>query len=262
MNLSFDKALLWLLPYLYFLSILYYWGYWGTFNIDIFNYYAVSDLVKGIISPLRNIISTLLVFTIALFGVEWLNSLIKTKPVKTGVFLSLAASVVIIAFLFTGFSYAIGKHPDPVHAESLPVYLFLSTSWYYIAARAAMRIYGGMPETFDAFEVAKILLTVGLIAFPSRVFFNARNEALLIQQNKEFNYVIADSLVGKERNIYKYLGKVGDSHILLTRDNSKSIIVPTSKIVPLIIETVSLTDSASMRRYAANKETLQSAQKH
>lgn len=256
MKLTFDKAILWLLPYLYLLSILYYWGYWGTFNIDVFNYYAVSDLVKGIISPLRNISSTLLVITIALFAVEWLGSFVKTKTVKVGLILSLAASVPLFLFLLYGIAYVMGSHPDPVHPESLPVYLFLSSVWFYIAARLAMRIYGGMPETFDPIEVIRILFTICLIVFPSRVFFNAKNEALLIKQNKEFNYIIADSLVGKGRDIYKYLGKVGDSHILLTRDNSKSIIVPTSKIVPLVIESVSLADSASMRRYTANRKSL------
>lgn len=73
MNISLDKAILWLLPYLYLVSIAYYWGYWGTFDIDAFSYYAVADLVKGVTAPIASALAYSVIAVIVFFIAELIS---------------------------------------------------------------------------------------------------------------------------------------------------------------------------------------------
>lgn len=53
-----DKFLLLGVPYLACASILYYAGYWGLLGVDVYSYFAVSDLIKGAAYPIQVALAT------------------------------------------------------------------------------------------------------------------------------------------------------------------------------------------------------------
>jgi len=55
-----DNLLLLFVPYLLMISSLYYYEYWGQFNIDAFSYLETQDLIKGDIFQMRQFINTAL----------------------------------------------------------------------------------------------------------------------------------------------------------------------------------------------------------
>ena len=74
-----STLLLAFVPYLYVVSVAYYWGYWSAFDLDAFNYYGVSDLVKGVTAPLKQplfirVAGLTVVFALVLLTV-WLDTL-------------------------------------------------------------------------------------------------------------------------------------------------------------------------------------------
>ena len=93
-----------------------------------------------------------------------------------------------------------------------------------------------------------VLYTGFLLYLPCQGFLAGKENAMRISQNKEFDYVIADSLAGP-KGFYKYLGKAGDYHVLVTLDNVKRIIVPADELKSLVIEQYSLDVPASVRRF-------------
>ena len=101
MNITIDKALLWLVPYLYLVSVAYYWGYWGPFNIDALNYYPVSDLVKGVTSPLIDTLGVALGLSIVFFIWRYVSGLMAKR-------LNLFWGAVIIILIILMFSFFIG----------------------------------------------------------------------------------------------------------------------------------------------------------
>lgn len=52
MKFNLDRLSLLLIPYLLLASICYSSGYWSNVKIDIFNYYQVQDILKGLANPL------------------------------------------------------------------------------------------------------------------------------------------------------------------------------------------------------------------
>jgi hypothetical protein len=84
---------------------------------------------------------------------------------------------------------------------------------------------------------------------PGRSYLTGAENARRIKENKEFDYIVSDSLGNNQKSIYKYLGKAGDYHLLMPLNNTKRIIVPFDKISPLTLENFSLDDPSSIKRF-------------
>ncbi|HEX8349218.1 MAG TPA: hypothetical protein VF598_04590, partial [Hymenobacter sp.] len=165
-------------------------------------------------------------------------------------------SIPIAFFLTYGIGHLMQQHPDVDYtAGDLPktiaplvapvVVVFVSSAIY-----AILLVNGIEPKIW------RFVLIYFLVLFPCRVYQNAASEAKRVIQNKEFSYVMANNITKPAKAVYKYLGKVGDYYVLLSEDNVKSIVVPTSALAPLIIETYSQLDTPSMKRFDLNKKAL------
>lgn len=257
MKIEFDKAFIWLLPYLYFVSICYYWGYWGTFDVDAINYYPASDLVKGIASPIISTIAfvvlSVIFFQIANPLVAYINKVRPSLP-KLFALLGILFLISFALFYFVLKRYEHNELFNPIHlANSKSTFIK-----YELAPPVAIIV---LAFIIHNKYISKTLLLPSwwlffLLLLPQRAFSDGKTKALSILNSSEFDYIIADSLAVPQKSIYKYLGKAGDYHILENAYNTKSIIVPTSKIAPLIIEKFSIDDTASIRRIRAHSESL------
>lgn len=254
MNISFDKALLWGLPYLYLVSISYYWGFWGTFDIDAFSYYAVSDIVKGITAP----ISTTLVYIVTLIAaLLFLNFSEKIMGQRYKLIKVLVAGVLVVVtafFAVTSGFFTKTRVDTRILDDKLSAIEYTIYAVSLATATTVLILSIKKDRTKDnIFYYCALLFGILL---PGRSFITGKETALRIEQSKEFDYVVADSLAGPKQNIYKFLGKTGDYYVLLTYDNIKHIVVPIDKLSPLIVERFSLDDLGSVRRFKAHQKDL------
>jgi hypothetical protein len=259
MKLPFDKVLLWFLPYSYLVSICYYWGYWGTFNINAFSYYEISDIVKGVISPISTPLGFLMVVGLMMLISEIVSSKIENFSNTTIVFLSFVVVSAMYTFLQFGLSYFIGEHPDSGDKTYHTVYIGVTALYMFGASRLALKV----TKSSDYITIENYKWYFPLIYFacllPGNAYRTGKDTALRIVHNVEFSYVITRSLVTPKKSFYKYLGKAGGVHILLTLDNSRHIILPLDKLAPLIVENYSILDSLSIKRFRTHAKQLHSS---
>lgn len=261
MKIEFDKALLWLVPYLYLVSILYYLGYWGTFSIDAFNYYELSDLVKGIVAVLGLPMLYVLLICFTVFIGVWitddtvkLKSLFERRKAKAllvaGIIFIISA---IILYAFFGVNDTKTKVSDSNGMFLLMKIALLSISLTFSVGLAVELSTGKVYKSF-----ASTLCTVSVLTLlPCNAFVTGKNNAFKILQGKEYDYVLVDSLAGPHPEIYKYLGKAGSYYILINLKNDKRIAVSTDRLNPLLIERLSLDDSASVRKLEIHRRVLE-----
>lgn len=65
-------------PYLAAISLLYYAGYWGVLGIDVYNHFAVSDLIKGAAYPMQLVFGV----TMVAAAVDWFFSYVFLLAVR------------------------------------------------------------------------------------------------------------------------------------------------------------------------------------
>ncbi|GAA4053143.1 hypothetical protein GCM10022409_45130 [Hymenobacter glaciei] len=168
---------------------------------------------------------------------------------KAIVIASFAVVGTLWAFLNFGLKYFFDEHPS-IEGQSLNFIRMASVILYmYGAFRLHVKItIASSYVTKDNYKWCVPLVFFACL-LPGNAFKTGKDTALRIVQNTEFTYVIAESLVTPKKNFYKYLGKAGDVHILLTLDNSRHIILPVDKLSPFIAEKYSLLDLPSMNRF-------------
>ncbi|MGI4823628.1 MAG: hypothetical protein ACRYFV_20650 [Janthinobacterium lividum] len=248
MKIEFDKAILWLIPYLYLVSVLYYWGYWGTLDVDVFNYYPVTDLVKGITTPLR--ISLFLSLFTGLYFIF----------IKAGVDYFKNKKVYFTYLLWIGGFAALLGNPiktyiiETVHNRYnlLLFYLeIIQSIFIYLSVFISYYLNKKLDSTNLISDYGRFSLLCTTLVLPLQAFCSGREIAIAVQFNHDFLYTVS-AYPTKKAAIYKYLGKTGDYHILETLNNYKKIIVPVSDFKPLILEDYSINDVGSMSRFRAN----------
>lgn len=121
-----DKLLLLGVPYLACTSILYYAGYWGLLGIDVYSYFAVSDLIKGAAYPIQFALATAIASAVLDFLLTYASfSLLKTKSVFWPVIAVLAAHVLAVLVIWQSgvFAYGLLRYRNPMgfFAEAIPL---------------------------------------------------------------------------------------------------------------------------------------------
>jgi hypothetical protein len=252
MKISLDNALLWIIPYLYVVSIAYYWGFWGALGIDAFNYYQVSDLVKGVTSPLATTLAWIGAF--GLFMIVWdriMSAILERN-------LTLFVIVSIVLFLCIGFGYYWSWRLVISTIPAAGSELKWHSSWILTGAFILTRyLDNNLPKTFLEGRLRTIVILF-FVMLPCQAHLDGRNKSLFIREGQEFDYVVADSLAGP-KSVYKFLGKAGEYYFLSTLDNQKRIITPAEKMSPLVIEHYLKTDSASIKRFLVTEKSLEPA---
>jgi len=260
MEIKFDKLLLAVVPYLYFVSICYYWGYWGTLDIDAFSYYAISDIIKSIVSPISSTLGGFLLLVLALASTNALDEMSKSWSNKKIVIISLLSTLVIYYAFYYGTTELMINHPDVKTKGGYFVRIGIYIIYLFLTVRLTLKICFWIitPQIKEYYNWIYFSIYC-LIAIPGKTYMSGKDNALRIIQNKEFEYVSTYSLTAKKPWIYKYLGKAGEYYLLSTLDNKRFIIAPTSKLSPLITSRFLVTDSISTREFRLRVNLLTAA---
>jgi hypothetical protein len=112
-----------------------------------------------------------------------------------------------------------------------------------------------MPDIGMFNGAIRIVCLLFIILLPGQAYIDGINRALKIKYGRDFDYTISDA-IGHEKKIYKYLGKAGEYHILISMDNIKRIIIPVGDLKPLVLEKFFVDDTASVRLFKNNQRQL------
>jgi hypothetical protein len=240
-----EKSLLLFIPYLIVLSLAYYWGYWGYFNIDAISYYGVQDLIKGFTYALP----VVLLLGIMLIVINVLIDQIVLKLRKRfnkwiTLVICLIPSIFILWLLFDKIS-----DNKILHWESIFILIMVFSTILegFFKALNSWDWATNNPASFFATKWATIFCFVSFVSS----FAYGRDKAMNINDNKYFSYMLLTTAsdTTKPKQLFKYLGKAGDSHFFLSPDNKEKRIIAASILPTLILHECNVSDSASVRAY-------------
>ena len=202
---------------LYFVSVsvLYLWGYWGTFDINIIEFLSVTDVVKLAAYPVG---SALILFAIGVVVGELHNSSGRALPEGGG------REGLIGRFL--------NRHGTPVSALYLIVcvlvYLFMPEKWTLLplliswpVSVAMLRLEFVRTYLPDRFRASIVFLAT---MFPLIAYGTGVRDAEHILDGKKYKYVRVGS------SVLKYVGHASDNLFFITSDNAAIVIKKLDQI--------------------------------
>lgn len=218
----------------YFLAVgvLYLWGYWARFDINILEYLGLPDVIKLTAYP----IASAFVFTFVgmVLGEIMVGGRLPYgggRDTPVGIFLNRHKGTIVGAYV-VGTTLLFFYGPDEKW-EILP--FFLSWPVYFAAKEADL-----LDEIRNDSARSVVIFVISILPFWA--YGHGRIEAVHVHDGTKYKY-LAESIPGvkiddpaKEKNRYKYLGHAGGFIFLLAPDAQSTVIVPFEKIEALRVK--------------------------
>lgn len=186
------------------LEIAYLIGYWSTFDINIFPYLTLSDIIKFAAYPLLFIIPVqllqLIIAELHIYPVmKKYVRLIKPESVKFRKIIELTLFLIIIG---------VGK--------------WLNFTMLYIGFPLII-IFVLTLKKFDKFNESRyITIFLMLLLLPFLSFDIGKRNATIILKGKEYSYSLIE--VGAQKAKFKFLGYINDHYFFISINNRSLII--------------------------------------
>ncbi|MBH8567322.1 hypothetical protein KB206_00385 [Microvirga sp. STS02] len=243
-----EKSLLLLIPYLIVLSLAYYWGYWGYFDIDAVSYYGVQDLIKGFAYSLPAVLTVGIAILAGSQTLDFYFTALRKrfkKPVARTLY-----GIPFIAFIFLIFSDNVPESAGDWVGPIVVTVIVLGLSEVLLNVISGYwdwAITNPIPFFF-----VKWLVVFSIVSFVSAYSYG-RNEARSISKNRHFSYsqLALSPDTAQAKRPFKYLGKAGDYYFFISWDNKERRIVAVQTIPTLVLHDYDKNDSASIRTYHA-----------
>jgi hypothetical protein len=215
---------LWMAPF-YFVSVgvLYLWGYWPNFRINIFEYVSLSDVVKVAIVPVGSVfIFVLLGFCIGEASVGGILPEGGGKGTRLGRFLNRIKKWLIL--LYVAVIYFFIFYPIPNKWVILPVLLI----WpFYLPLKHS----GFLKEVAN--DSVRSVLIIAIIALPLWSYAAGKINADKILKGSNCQY----AEVGKdgEKQKLKFLGFANQYVFFLSMNNEDVVVARIDDLSPLYL---------------------------
>lgn len=210
---------------LYFISVglLYLWGYWASFDVNILEYISLTDVLKLTAYPIASAFVSLALG--AVIG-EFLVDRFSLPPgagrdTRTGRLLLRAAPYLVVA-------YAVG---------TVALLLFGPMSkWRVLPILFAIPIYAvakerGLLLSLLSHDSARSIVLFLLAVLPTWAYGHGRIQAAAVLEGSDYKYLVANTVEGiaidpnNTASRVKYVGHAGDYEFLLLPDNVTLAIV-------------------------------------
>ncbi len=226
-------------PYFISVGILYLWGYWASFEINILEFMTLSDIIKTTAYP---IISSFIFWALGAILGELIPgaSFRKLLPegggrdTKIGRFLNrhtkaLRTVVFLLIFLFLLFGPP-SKWLLLTLLIGIPIYLFLKRA--------------GFLKDLIPNEATRSVIIFLLATMPLTSYAFGKMKANEIIEGNKFKYVLTDilkdsklSLNIENQKYLKFIGHTNNYIFLQTQDNKQILILTFDKIQILSLQT-------------------------
>ncbi|MEQ6121495.1 hypothetical protein [Reichenbachiella sp. MALMAid0571] len=218
-------------------SVIYLATYWGGYQIEIFQYLALNQVIISGLSPLVDGTMMILFFWIVSFmllnkvypygGYQKLSDQEKNTKYRK----IIRRIITIIAFI--------------LQPTFLLILFFFDKEMYYLLLASAISIYSVFITNFlirkEVIHVdgIDVMLTPLIVFILISAFSIAKRNSLEINENKRFDYV----LLGKEYS--KYLGKAGDYFIFTNFSNASTHVINKDELKKIEIFSFNKTPKTS-----------------
>jgi len=204
-----EKKYFWLAtPYLVSVGLLYLWGYWWSFGINVFEFASLSDVAMVAIIPVGSAFAFLLMgFFIAEFGYAKHLPEGGGKNTSIGRALNRIKPFLIILYWGSVLFLVLSAYPGkwfviPVWATFGPYILLKNSSFLLVVEDDSKRS----------------LLVFVLVILPIYSFSQGKISANSVLNDTKYLYAEVDD------KVLKYLGHVDKKYFFLSKDNSEIFI--------------------------------------
>jgi hypothetical protein len=214
--------------YFFVVGVLYLWGYWPTFGINVLEYMNLTDVLKLTAYPL---VSSFIFAAIGVIVGELVGFQQAVPPgfgrnTQVGRFLNRHAP--FLAAVYTLAALALLAYGPATK------WLVLPTLAAIPIALAAKR--GGMLASLLPNDSARTVVIFLLALLPAFAYGRGRYDAAAVLDGTDYQYLAAGTVEGltlldpnNPKNRVKYLGQVNDYVFLLLPDNATSVVVRFDK---------------------------------
>lgn len=214
---------------LYFISVglLYLWGYWASFDVNILEYISLADVLKITAYPMAS------AFVLVALGAV-IGELLVDRPSLSpsagrdafvGRFLRRAAPFVMFAYVFGTVALLVF---GPVSKwRALPI--LFAFPIYFVAKER------GLLLSLLPHDSARSIVLFLLAVLPTWAYGHGRLQAAAVLDGTDYKYLVANTVDGisidpkDPKARVKYVGQAGDYAFLLLADNETLAIVRFDK---------------------------------
>ncbi|HEX8515237.1 MAG TPA: hypothetical protein VF868_03485 [Bacteroidia bacterium] len=220
-----EEVYVFILPFAFLTAGAYQFGYWSTFDINIFPYFHLTEIITSVIYPIMIIvISSFGGFT---FGQYLGGEMAQRQNIKSTKFKERLKNVIDICCIIL---------------IILVYWKLVIMKWFIIVILGWVVVGANILEAFDdsifAPKVFKKVLLL-LLFLPALIFGHAKSKSMMILNDMDFQEVRLESFkeitLSSKQLPLKYLGQAGDSYFFLTYDNKEKLIIPKEQMKGLFL---------------------------
>jgi hypothetical protein len=214
----FDKRLIFLVI---ISAILYQFGYWSTFRLNVLGYMSINNMISSFVYPFLGAFLSYVVYLIT----DWFQKALVNEQILTRPKLSKRQIIVYIVFLglYIWLCFILGIFAW-IWVPFLAWFMYSNELMVFLIKNKTL------PEDLKYARFVQIALLLFLMSFCL-----GKRDSKLIHKNVSFDYVKKTDSLGNEISIYKILGNAGEYIFFETLDNTEKIISKSDKFEPITI---------------------------
>lgn len=220
-----------LIPFLTICGGLWNWGYWSTFDINIFVFIDVIDIIKSFIIPL---LSSAIYFIVGQI-LSWFFFRDRLPygggaHTKTGTFLRKYSKLIVFIWLtlvvaLLAFSYS--------------PYRWTQAVWMLMPVLVIPIMETGLMQDMFPDNNNRIVVLSMIVIIPLLSFAQGKIQAEQIFRNEKFKTIDKETIrqVSQSDSLtYKFLGVGGDYIFGITKDNKSTILIQKEELKNIVIK--------------------------
>jgi hypothetical protein len=259
---DFIKSTAFILGYLFAIATAYYLSFWSNFDIDVFQFISVEDIIKGIAYPLRfadiGIIGIFLFFVI-LYGAIGLTKYNRGDAIAVSIIvltLSGFAGWVLYYFKYSDASPRAGIAIAALLTILLVVVYLIANDGHEEDKKKALAANDPFSDEHPIISFRDNIIVFSLIFFPINAIIAGQVNARDIHDGKKYNYVMRQDLPQENVKIrfdfLIFLGAVSEKYIFLNKNEDERFIIDKDELPVLKINHFDNTSKESVNHLAAN----------
>jgi hypothetical protein len=217
----------WTSAYVFVVAVLYLWGYWSPFNVNVLEYLSLADVVKAAAYPLASVFVFAAVGALigeAMFPEGFLPSGGGANT-TVGIWLRKAAPIIVTAYVIATSLYLIFGSVEKW--RFLPILIAIPVCF---ALKEA-----GILEPLLKSDRARTVVLFLLAALPPFAYGEGTLKAHRLLTGTDYSYVASDiaghpfDSSSKVETRLRYVGKAGDQYFLYAPEKRSILVIPMSE---------------------------------
>ena len=260
--IDFIKSTAFILGYLFAIATAYYLSFWSYFDIDVFQFISVEDIIKGIAYPLRFAdiaIVLIFLFFVFLYGFIGMTKYKWHEALGVGlILLSLVGPAVWVLYYFkySDASPRAGIGITTLLTMILIIVYLIANDGYGEDRKNALAAGQQFSDVHPLVSFRNAMIIFSLIFFPINAIIAGQVNARDIHDGKKYNYVMRQDLpqdkIKIRFDLLIFLGAVSEKYIFLNKNEDERFIIDKDELPALRINHFDSSDKESVNHLAAN----------